>query len=110
MNVTKHKPTLPRFLPMRTEILLSLRSLSSFLCFSFSESFALSLPLFVSPFSLSECKLLRELEPFSNDGRPKLRTDDFLWVDPGVVGEVIWGSFVGEELLGGRRWEECVDE
>jgi hypothetical protein len=89
--------TLPRFLPpMRTEMRLSLRSLSSFF-FSFS-AFSLTLSAsFVSRrcsfsdlaslFSCSDCKLLRELEPRRMDGKPRLRTEDFLTAVPGVAGE-----------------------
>ena len=61
--------TLPRFRPMRTEILLSLRSFSSFFDFSLSLRPS-SLPLFESLFSLSECKLRLELDPLSSDGKP----------------------------------------
>ena len=47
--------TFPRFLPISTEILLSLRSLSSFFGFSLSDDVAaLSRLLFASLFSLSE--------------------------------------------------------
>lgn len=105
--------TLPLFLPMRTEILLSLLSLSSFLCRSFSASFATrasSFALFASLFSLSECKLLLELEPFSNDNP---NTDDFRCVELGVVCTCSFSFSLGGDLLGGRRWEEmwwCVGE
>lgn len=96
-------PTLPRLLPIRTEILLSLRSFSSFFPFSLSlrpSSFA----LFESLFSLSECKLRLELDPFKSDGKPN--TEDFL----DVVGDVTCASFVGDVVLGGRKWVFDVDE
>lgn len=77
--------TFPRFLPISTEIRLSLRSLSSFFGFSLSEEVAaLSRLPFASLFSLSEWRLRRELEPFSKDGKPKLKTDDF-FVDPSTL-------------------------
>ena len=101
-----NKRTLPRFLPIRTEILLSLRSLSSFFDFFSSDDVAASRPLFASLFSLSECRLRLELEPFNNDGKPKLNTDDFL-ADPGTVGDDRLVSFVGDIVLGARR---CVAE
>lgn len=84
---------------MSTDILLSLRSLSSFFLLSLSESFEVdvSLALFESLFSLSECKLLLELEPLSNDGRPKLNTDDFL-CDVLTEGDVMLVSCTGEWL------------
>lgn len=109
------KRTFPRFLPIRTEILLSLRSLSSFFDFFSSDDVAASRPLFASLFSLSECRLRLELEPFNNDGKPKLNTDDFR-VDPGTVGDEKLVSFVGDIVLGARRWvaeagpEESVGE
>ena len=84
---------------MRTEILLSLRSLSSFFDFLSSDDVAASRPLLASLFSLSECRLRLELEPFNNDGRPKLNTDDF-FVDPGTVGDDRLVSFVGDIVLG----------
>ncbi len=62
---------------MSTEILLSLRSLSSFF-FSdraFSESFR-GESLTDSLESL--WRLFLELDPFNNEGRPKLNMDDFL--------------------------------
>lgn len=97
--------TFPRFRPIKYDILLSLRSFSSFLGFSLSLSLLreLSLELFASLFSLSECKLLLELEPLSKDGRPKLRTDDFLCADPGTEEDEKLVSLVGEKLLGARR-------
>lgn len=59
------------------------------------------MPLFASLFWLSECKLRRELEPLSNDGRPKLRTEDFLCDELVTEGEdKLIGSFVGEALVG----------
>lgn len=95
--------TFPLFLPINTEILLSLRSLSSFLCFSLSdEEAAVSRLLFASLFSLSECKLRLELEPFSNDGNPRLSTEDFL-AEPGTTGDERLVSFVGESALGARK-------
>ena len=93
----------PRFLPMRTEILLSLRSLSSFFDFLSSDDVAASLPLLASLFSLSECRLRLELEPFNNDGKPKLNTDDF-FADPGTVGDDRLVSLEGDIALGARRW------
>lgn len=95
---------------MRTDILLSLLSLSSFLCLSFSASLAArasSFALFASLFSLSECKLLRELDPFNNDGRPSPNIDDFLCAEAGADdddGDVV--SFVGDRPLGGRKYDE----
>ena len=70
--------------------------------FSSDEVAAPSRPLFASLFSLSECRLRLELEPFNNDGRPKLNTDDF-FVDPGTVGDDRLVSFVGDIVLGARR-------
>ena len=64
---------------------------------------ALSRLLFASLFSLSECRLRRELEPLRSDGRPRLRTDDF-FAEPGTVGEDRLVSFVGDVALGARRW------
>lgn len=90
---------LPRFLPIITEIRLSLRSLSSFFCFSFCNfavSFAASFSDFSASFALLlsfkesleslllMCKLLLELEPLSNEGMPKLKTDDFFCEEPGT--------------------------
>lgn len=74
----------PRFLPIRTDILLSLRSLSSFFCLSFSAfaslsfSFSASLAFCISLAASLEsaCKLLLEVDPFKRE-----RTEDFL---PGV--------------------------
>ena len=101
-----NKRTFPRFLPMRTEILLSLRSLSSFFDFLSSDDVAASRPLLASLFSLSECRLRLELEPFNNDGKPKLNTDDF-FDDPGTVGDDRLVSFVGDiVVLGARRLAE----
>lgn len=100
--------TLPRFLPINTEILLSLRSFSSFFDFSGLDEEELSLLelwCFESFFSLSECKLLLELEPFSNEGRPRLSTD-FLCTDPGTDADAddrLPGSLVGERLDEGFR-------
>lgn len=91
---------------MSTEILLSLRSLSSFFDFFSSDDVAaaLSLLLFAaSLFSLSECRLRLELEPFSNDGKPKLNTDDF-FADPGTLGDDRLVSLEGDIALGARRW------
>ena len=79
--------------------------MSSFLVLSRSEEVAaLSRLLFASLFSLSECKLRLELEPFSRDGRPRLRTEGF-FADPGTLGEDKLLSFVGDMVLGARR---CV--
>ena len=98
--------TLPRFLPISTEIRLSLLSFSfSSLCRCFSASFAArasSFAVFASLFSLSECRLLRELEPLSSDGKPN--TDDFLCAEFGVDGVV--GSLGGDTPLGGRRYDD----
>ena len=94
---------MPLFRPIRTEILLSLRSFSSLFwrSFSFSASLCISFALFASLFWLSECKLRRELEPLSNDGRPKLRTDVFLCDELVTDGEdKLVGSLVGEPLVG----------
>jgi hypothetical protein len=98
--------TLPRFLPISTEILLSLLSLSSFLCLSFSNfsfSFSASLALWFSLTSLLEsllsaCRLLLELDPLSNDGSPRLNTDDFFCANPGTEDETELKSFWGELL------------
>jgi hypothetical protein len=88
---------------MSTDILLSLRSLSSFFCFSLSVRRPSSFALRESLFSLSECKLRRELEPLRSDGKPN--TDDFFCgVVLGKVGEISWGSLTGDEALGGRKW------
>ena len=79
---------MPRFRPISTEILLSLRSFSSFFCFSLSVRRPLSsFALRESLFSLSECMLRRELEPLRSDGNPK--TDDFFCgVVLGKVGDI----------------------
>lgn len=45
---------------------------------------------------LSPCKLLLELEPLSNEGNPKLRTDDFFCDVLGVVG----GGLEDDSLIG----------
>lgn len=83
-RVSVEDSVLPLFLPMRTEMRLSLRSLSSFFDFSLSDfafSFSLSRAASLAFCSLepsfeSPCKLRLEVD-LSNDGRPKLRTDDF---------------------------------
>lgn len=101
-----NKRTFPRFRPIRTDILLSLLSFSSFFDFSLSELFPSAFGLFASPFSLSECKLRRELEPFNNEGKPKLRTELFLCVDPGTELEVddrFPLSLVGDRFAGALR-------
>ena len=101
-----NKHTFPRFRPIRTDILLSLLSFSSFFDFSLSELFPSTFGLFASPFSLSECKLRRELEPFNNEGKPKLRTELFLCVDPGTELEVddrFPLSLVGDRFAGALR-------
>lgn len=109
----KCRPTLPRFLPIITEIRLSLRSLSSFFCFSFrifAFSFANSFSDFSASLDLclsvgdsfesvfSACKLLLELDPFNNEGSPRLNTEDFFCAEPGVDCEEELGSLGGEEL------------
>ena len=63
---------------------------------------ASSFAVFASLFSLSECRLLRELEPLRSDGRPN--TDDFLCAEFGVDGVV--GSLGGDTPLGGRRYDD----
>ena len=89
---------------MRTEILLSLRSLSLLVRPSRSDDVAaLSRLLFASLFSLSEWRLRLELEPFSSDGKPRLSTEDF-FAEPWTVGEDKLVSFVGDVVLGARRW------
>ncbi len=98
--------TFPRFLPISTEILLSLRSLSSFFGFSLSDDVAALSRLLFTSFSLSECRLRLELEPLSNEGRPKLNTEDF-FAELGTVGEEKLLSFVGDMVLGARR---CVPD
>ena len=51
----------------------------------------------------------------SSEGNPKLNTDDF-FAEPGTVGEERLVSFVGDMVLGARRWvaeagpEESVGE
>jgi hypothetical protein len=47
---------------------------------------------------LSPCKLLRELDPLSKEGIPRLNTDDFFCVEPGVDCEGELESLGGEEL------------
>lgn len=95
---------LPRLRPINTEILLSLRSFSSFFCFSLSVLRPSSFPLRESLFSLSECKLLLELEPLRSDGNPN--TDDFFCcTEVCCVGDVTCVSLIGDVALGGRRWE-----
>jgi hypothetical protein len=100
----EYSSTFPRFLPMRTEILLSLRSLSSFFdldlssffssfCFAFRSSRSESLPVSL----LSAWKLFLELEPFNREGSPKLNTDDFRCAE-GVENEVKLFSLTGEAL------------
>lgn len=110
---------MPRFLPIITEMRLSLRSLSSFFCFSFC-SFAASLAASFSAFStsltrfasdaeslLSPCKLLLELDPFNKEGIPKLNTDDFFCAEVGVDCEAEVESLLGEELALTR---DCAEE
>lgn len=76
---------------MSADILLSLRSLS---CLGFSSR--LSLVSFPVPASLlSACRLLLELD-LSNEGKPKLSTDDFLCAELGVVGGRREDSLTGE--------------
>ena len=77
---------LPLFLPMSTDILLSLRSFWS--CFDFSPSRDLRLSFVSLPVPaslLSPWRFLLELDPLSNEGKPKLSTDDFFCAEPGVV-------------------------
>lgn len=98
--------TFPRFLPISTEILLSLRSLSSFLGFSLSDDVAALSRLLFTSFSLSEWRLRLELEPLSSEGKPKLNTEDF-FAELGTVGDERLLSFVGDIVLGARR---CVPD
>lgn len=124
--------------PISTEIRLSLRSLSSFLLsFSalsrdFSASLAArcaslcaSLSERADSFSLSECKLLRDADPRSRDGRPKLSIDFFALAEPGVAGddrlESVGGDMVdltrrralvlggGDADLGAAPGGTCID-
>ncbi len=104
MGEVEHKRTFPLFRPMSTEILLSLLSLSSFFDFFSSDDVAAPLSLLLlaaSLFSLSECRLRFELEPFSNE--PKLNTDDF-FADPGTACGCRFVSFGGDIEVGARRW------
>lgn len=92
--------TFPRLRPMRTDILLSLRSFGSCLLFSLSASRDRKLSLVSLPVPaslLSPCRLLLELD-LRSDGNPKLSTEDFLW-EPGVLGTVRDESLVGEPLV-----------
>lgn len=78
---------LPRFRPISIDIRLSLRSLSSFLAFSFSDfppsvSRVRRLSLSLLGSSLPDCKLRLELEPFKSD--PRLIIEDFLCAPDGV--------------------------
>lgn len=89
---------------MRTEIRLSLRSLSSFFNFdlsAFSFSFCLdrlasrseSLPVsLLSP----PWRLFLELEPLRREGIPRLNTEDFLFVLGVDKEEVLGGSVEGD--------------
>ena len=100
--------TLPLLRPMREEILLSLLSFSSFLWCERSFSALSSLPLF-SLFSLSECRLRRELDPLSNDDRPA--PSDFLWLELDACCETgVTTSLVGDGPLGGRKKPCCCCE
>lgn len=48
---------------------------------------------------LSPCRLLLELEPLSNEGNPKLSTDDFFCEELGVVGGGLDDSLTGDVVL-----------
>ena len=99
------EPTFPRFLPMRTEMRLSLRSFSSFFnfdlsAFSFSFCFDLlrsrseSLPVsLLSP----PWRLFLELEPLSKEGMPRLNMEDFRFVLGVDKEEVLGSSAEGDE-------------
>jgi hypothetical protein len=100
---------------------LSLRSLSSFFCLSFCSfavSFANRSASFVRLFSFEEsfeslfsaCKLLLELDPFNNEGSPRLNTDDFFCAEAGVECEGEFASLEGEELAFTRDCAEKVGE
>jgi len=56
---------------------------------------------------LSPCKLLLELDPLSNEGMPRLNTDDFFCADTGVDCEGELESLQGEVLALTRN---CEDE
>lgn len=95
----------PRFLPMRTEMRLSLRSFSSFFNFDLSAfSFSFCFDLLKSrseslPVSLLSppWRLFLELEPLSREGMPRLNMEDFRFV-LGVDKEEVLGSSVeGDE-------------
>ncbi len=84
--VTKKLGTFPRRLPIRTDIRLSLRSLSSFFTFSLSPSsrpFERSLSRADAAF-LSACRLFLDDELFKMDGRPSESMEDLRCDPPGV--------------------------